>query len=223
MAEARSIDELRRELRSRAPFLGQLASMASGWPELDRRLGGWPRGGIALVTGPMGSGRLSLAAGVLAHRTRAGEAVALVDGRGDVHPPALWQRGVVLERTLMLRRSDERVMYGLEQVVASGVFSAVLGLGLDGWLTPPRWRRLQSATEGARVATILVTSSEAAASMSGAALRLDLASTPAGAEATVLKDRSGRLTGQRIGLSGLHRGDGDFDADGGSPVLLHSD
>jgi hypothetical protein len=223
VAEARSIDELRRELRSRAPFLGQLAFMASGWPELDHRLGGWPRGGIALVTGPVGSGRSSLAAGVLAHRTREGEVVALIDGSGRAHPPAFWQRGVVLERTLMVQRSDERVMYGLEQIVASGVFSAVVGLGLDGWLTPPRWRRLQSATEGARVATILVTSSEAAASISGAALRLELASSSRGVTASVLKDRSGRLTGQRIELPGMHRVEAEFGSAGDSPAADQSD
>ncbi|MEM1025074.1 MAG: hypothetical protein AAGD10_07990 [Myxococcota bacterium] len=223
MAEARSLHELRRELASRAPFLGQLASMSSGWPELDQRLGGWPRGGITLLTGPAGSGRLSLAAGLLAQRTQQGEVVAFVDGSASAHPPALWQRGVILERTLMIRREDERVVYGFEQIVASGIFSAVVGFGLDPWLTPPRWRRLQSATEGAGVGTVLVTSPETAASISGAALRLDLEPSQTEVRVAVRKDRSGRASGQSFPLAGMHGALSGFRRTLGSPGAFRSD
>jgi hypothetical protein len=73
----------------------------SGFPELDRALGGgFPRGTLATLEGPLTSGRTSILAAVLAQATQQGLAAAIDDG--SLYPPDLERAGVRLERILIV-------------------------------------------------------------------------------------------------------------------------
>src|SRR5919198_2271288 len=97
-----------RALPALAPFLVRPAgapagrpSVATGVASLDALLaGGFPRGRVAEVIGPRGSGRTSLALGVLARATAAGGLVALVDATDGLDPAAAAARGVDLAQLL---------------------------------------------------------------------------------------------------------------------------
>jgi hypothetical protein len=128
--------------------------------------------------------------------------VAWVDARGTLHPPALAQAGVDLERLLVVRPEAERAVYAAERVLESGAFEIVAMSGLDRQLGPSRARRLQSAAE-AEAATGLVlldASSEAqtaGARLTAASLELRLARRGPGLLVSVERDRlgpSGRRT-----------------------------
>jgi hypothetical protein len=193
------VQALRRELQARAPFLDRWESLSTGWAELDEVLGGFPRGGITLVSGQLGSGRTTVVARCLAALTARSRAVAWVDGAALLYPPGLHQLGLSLERLLMVRHVGERGVFALEQIVGSGLFSGVASFGQDRWLTSPRWRRLQTASEGARVATVMVVKEEL--SFSGAALKLRTERRGGGVRVSVEKDRSGRATGRVVDLA----------------------
>jgi len=103
--------QLREALKKVAPTaLGALPerpvrpSLPTGQDELDRVLaGGVPLGEISELAGPSSSGKTALALTVAAERTRAGQLVAYVDGRGQLYPPAAAALGVSLERLLIVR------------------------------------------------------------------------------------------------------------------------
>ncbi|MGF1510160.1 MAG: hypothetical protein ACFB9M_11735 [Myxococcota bacterium] len=195
------LERMREALRSQAPFLGQLEHLPSGWESWDDIVGGVPKGGITLVTGKPGSGRITWVSRFLAARTALGHPVAWVDGSGQVYPPALAQLGVQLQRLLMVRHVGERSVFALEQLVESGLFAGVVSSGLDRWLTPSRWRRIQAATEGARVATLMVLAETS--TFSGAALRVRVQQrvtkdTRRGLLLQIEKDRTGRGTGRHV-------------------------
>jgi hypothetical protein len=76
-------------------------AFSCGMESLDRALGGgFVRGAIATLEGPPGSGRMSIAARVLAQATRGGLAAAIDDG--GLFPPALSRAGVRLDRLLIV-------------------------------------------------------------------------------------------------------------------------
>jgi len=58
----------------------------TGVAELDRLLGGLPRGAIAEIAGPASSGRTTLAAACLRAATSRGECVAYIDARNAADP-----------------------------------------------------------------------------------------------------------------------------------------
>lgn len=109
------------------------APLATGWAELDERLGGIPRGGITELVGPASSGKLSLALGALRSaldgRDERGEGLAaLVDLSGTAFPTASWAVG----RLLVVR--PERLADGLralDLLLSSGGLD-VVGLELSG-------------------------------------------------------------------------------------------
>ena len=73
----------------------------------------------------------------------------------------------------------------------------VAASGLDHLLTPSRLRRIQTATEGARVCTLLVLEPRAAQRVTTAALKLRLTRRHRGIQVLVEKDRTGRAIGRR--------------------------
>lgn len=88
------VQALRAYLRAKAPFLGTRDGLATGSEGLDQILnGGFPKGALTVITGQVGSGRLTLAAQALAQQTRQSLPVALVDAAGLVYPPPWRPRG----------------------------------------------------------------------------------------------------------------------------------
>lgn len=65
--------------------------------------GGFPAGCLSEVSGPVSSGRTSLAFGLLAKLTRSGAHVAWVDLADAFDPPSAEAAGVVLDRVLWVR------------------------------------------------------------------------------------------------------------------------
>jgi len=83
----------------------------SGLGSLDAALGGgFPRGTIATLEGPPGSGRSAVAARLLATATAGGGLAALVESpngpEGAFYPPALAAAGVDLARLLVVPAKD---------------------------------------------------------------------------------------------------------------------
>ena len=85
--------------------------LRTGFPALDAALGGGvPRGIIATLEGPSGSGRSALAARLLAGATLGGGLGALIESprgsEGCLYPPSLAAAGVNLERLLVVPAHD---------------------------------------------------------------------------------------------------------------------
>ena len=76
----------------------------TGYPRADQALeGGWPRGHLSELSGPLSAGRTSLLVGTLAAATGGGELAALVDAVDRFDPAPAVARGVVLDRLLWVR------------------------------------------------------------------------------------------------------------------------
>ncbi len=92
------------------PMPGQVAvpAVPTGQPRLDEalRTGGWPRGSLALLDAPLGSGATSLALGTLSACQAAGGLVAWVDLEGSFDPSTAARLGVNLEWLLLARPRD---------------------------------------------------------------------------------------------------------------------
>jgi recombination protein RecA len=91
--------------------LAEEAVLRTGFPALDAALGGGvPRGIIATLEGPSGSGRSAVAARLLAGATRGGGLGALIESpggpEGSLYPPSLAAAGVDLERLLVVPAPD---------------------------------------------------------------------------------------------------------------------
>jgi hypothetical protein len=80
------------------------ARIPSGYSEVDTLVGGgFPRGQLSEISGPASSGRTSLALGLLATVTQAGELAAVVDGADAFDPLSAESVGVDLDRVLWAR------------------------------------------------------------------------------------------------------------------------
>ena len=196
------VQALRAYLRAKAPFLGTREGLATGFEGLDQILnGGFPKSARTVITGQPGAGRMTLAAQALAEETRRHRPVAWVDAAGLVYPPALEAQGVELSRLLLVQGAAERSAYAAEQIIDTGAFQVVVVSGLDAHLDAARARRLQTASEGARVSTLLVLEPPAAQRVQGAALKLHLTRRAHHIQVEVEKDRSGHAFGRRFHLA----------------------
>lgn len=77
--------------------------VSSGIPELDALTGGWPRGCLSEICGPVSSGRISVVLAALAEATQRGEACALVDASDALDPASAVAAGVEMGRMLWIR------------------------------------------------------------------------------------------------------------------------
>lgn len=164
-------------------FLGRTLALepvrrlSGGSAALDRVLGGgWPRGRLSEVVGPLSSGKTSLLSALLAHATRRGEMTACIDVADALHPESLVIAGADLTRVLWVRPPDVTdAARCAELVVQAGGFAAVV---LDFGAESPRrlrahvWPRLARAAE--RSHTVLVVSAPYRLAGSFAALSLSL-------------------------------------------------
>jgi cell division inhibitor SulA/protein ImuA len=181
------------------------AILPTGFAALDSHLpgGGWPRGAlIEIFVSRYGIGELTVLIPALAALPRPvlGEApkwVAWIAPPFIPYAPALTQRGVQIERLLLIHPSTGRKdrLWAIEQVVRSGS-----SIGVLAWLAEADdvvLRRLQLATEERECWTVLFRPVEALQARSPAALRIRLSQFseqrgPGGIRVEILKCRGGR-------------------------------
>jgi len=192
---AQTLEQLAQLCRDGAP--GRMASRLaapSGFPELDASLpgGGWPVGAIAeLMSDAIGIGELSLLVPLLSRLARAGRYIAWIAPPYLPYAPALAQRGLPLERMLLVRtRSLQESLWATEQALRCPAVGAVLGW--PAYIVDKNVRRLQLAAEAGGSLGILYRPPEAARESSPAALRLRLHAAPDGLAVEIQKSRGGR-------------------------------
>src|SRR5450631_4239452 len=157
-AELRERFDLRFRDTSQAAFTpAGDAVLRSGIPEFDRVLGGGlPRGAIATLEGTLSSGRMAIAARLLAVGTSAG--LAAVVGN-SVFPPALTAAGVRLERLLIVSASEPvGAARAANILLRSGAFTVVVipALPSGRGTGSATWTRLASLAHRANAVLIAV-------------------------------------------------------------------
>jgi len=134
--------------------------LPTGLPEIDRLVGGgFPPGRLSEIAGPPSSGRTSVALGLLAGTTRAGQVTAVVDAADAFDPTSAEIAGVVLERVLWVRapgpkeatRCTERLLE------AHGFALVVLDLAhSEGTPATATWQRLARAAAATGTALLVL-------------------------------------------------------------------
>ena len=188
------------ELVQRQPGLwlgsgvAKIKTEATGWPELDRVLpgGGWPAGALTELYCPVeGIGEFSLLLPLLVRLTGAGKRVVLVAPPHLPYSQALSERGVKLDKLVLLSPQSARdTLWAAEQTLRCAAVGLVVA-----W--PQRahdreLRRLQLAAETSGATMILYRPLREARTFSPAALRMVVQpSGTASLELEVLKSRGG--------------------------------
>jgi hypothetical protein len=154
---------------------------ATGHAALDAQLpgGGWPTGTLSEVLHEgVGIGEVSFLAGALARACEGERLIAWINAPYLPYAPALAQRGIPLERCMVVRPANrEDALWAAEQSLKSGACGAVLLWIAEGkrqddyaWL-----RRLQMAAESGRAMAIFFRPSSAEKLSTPAHLRVALA------------------------------------------------
>jgi hypothetical protein len=161
-------------------------TLSTGIETLDALLkGGFPRGGITELTGPVSSGRTALLFSTLAKATQQGETVAYIDAFNSFDPLSAAKAGIELKRLLWIRcQSLERALQAGDIVSRAGGFG-VIALDLEsaapavqigrGMKKPSYhcWLRLRQAIEGTPTVLLLLTREAAVGSLSSLVLTLN--------------------------------------------------
>ena len=198
-AQRLSRDELRARLErmgrdGHADDPARPVAVPTGFAQLDAALpgGGWPVGAITeLMPEAQGIGELSLLMPALAQLCRAGRYLAWIAPPCLPYPPALVQRGLVLERVLLVQADDARsVLWATEQALRCPAIGAVLAWPAA--LDDRRVRRLQLAAEAGGSCGLLYRPPAAAGQHSPAALRLKLSARDGGLHVDIHKSRGRR-------------------------------
>jgi hypothetical protein len=137
--------------------------LPTGLPDIDRLVGGgFPPGRLSEIAGPPSSGRTSVAFGLLARATRAGEVTAIVDTSDAFDPTSAQAAGVVLERVLWVRapgsreatRCAERLLeaHGFALVVLDLAFEQLSGAAP----ATATWQRLARAAAATGTALVVL-------------------------------------------------------------------
>lgn len=151
---------------------------ATGHAALDAELpgGGWPSGTLSEVLHDgVGIGEVSFLAGALARAAQGERLIAWINAPYLPYAPALAERGIPLERCMIVRPSNrEDALWAAEQALKSGACGAVLLWIAEGarhddyaWL-----RRLQMAAESGRSMAIFFRPSSAEKHSTPAHLRV---------------------------------------------------
>jgi RecA/RadA recombinase len=133
--------------------LAEEAVVRSGLRQLDAALGGgFPRGIVATLEGPPGSGRSAVAARLLATATAGGGLGALIElpagPEGAFYPPALAAAGVDLDRLLVVSANDAAgVARAADILMRAAAFGVVVIPTVA--LRAQAWTRLASLTHRA--------------------------------------------------------------------------
>jgi hypothetical protein len=155
------------------------ADLATGLPAVDALLGGGlARGRLSELSGPLSSGRTSLALALLARATASGEVVAWVDGADAFHPASARAAGVRLERVLWTQPpgAAEAVRCTERLLQARGFAAVVLDTGAREaeWEKLPAavWQRLVRAASAGGSALVVLSGRRTTGSFADVALEL---------------------------------------------------
>ena len=166
-------------------------TVASGHPELDAGLGGWPLGCLTeLLLPAAGVGEVSLLLPALARLAQDGRPSLWVAPPHLPYAPALAAAGIPPGALRVVRTADAAGQWwAMEQALKSGACGAVLGWMAQAALR--RLRRLQLAAEAGGALAVLLRPAACARQPSPAALRLALHPVAGGLEVEILKRRGG--------------------------------
>jgi hypothetical protein len=150
--KAHVVAALRQHLAEVAPLRPLPVGLPTGIPALEAAFGGWPSPGVALIQGPLGSGRFAPVLPLLARLTRSGRRIAIVDSAGLVHPPGL--RGVLLDNVLLVRPGVTRVLWATEQLARCEVLPVTVVVDPPGFSRSAT--RIQRAAEAGQNTVIVL-------------------------------------------------------------------
>jgi hypothetical protein len=139
------------------------ARCPTGVAEVDRLLsGGFPKGQVSVLGGPLGAGASSLVARAMARVTAEGGCCAWVVGPEGLNAAALRELGVELPRLLVVRAPPAEASWAATQLARSGGLALVaVDVPARGW-SAGELHRLGDATRAGRVALVLVSRGGAA-------------------------------------------------------------
>jgi len=174
------LHDLRADVRpGGAPELSA-APLATGVPEIDGLLGGgFPRGRIAEIAGPLSSGRTSLALALLAETTRRGALASVIDAADAFDPSSAHAAGIDLARVLWARPPGlAQALRCAEHVLGAGGFALVIvDLAFAVARERPRvpasaWPRLRKRAASTGAGLVLLTRDRLAGASADLALEL---------------------------------------------------
>jgi hypothetical protein len=183
-----------------APELAS-ARLATGLPALDRLLGGgFPRGRLAEIAGPLSAGRTSLALALLAEATRRGALVSVIDAADAFDPSSAHAAGVDLARVLWARPlAVAEALRCAEHVLTAGGFELVLvDLAFAAARERPRipdaaWPRLRKHAASASAGLVLLSRDRLAGAAADLALELSSARAQFAAQPSWLEALEGHV------------------------------
>ncbi|HEU4428802.1 MAG TPA: hypothetical protein VFT98_08610, partial [Myxococcota bacterium] len=174
------LHDLRADVRpGGAPEL-DAAPLATGLPEIDGLLGGgFPRGRIAEIAGPLSSGRTSLALALLAETTRRGSLASVIDAADAFDPSSAHAAGIDLARVLWARPPGlAQALRCAEHVLGAGGFALVIvDLAFAAarerpHVPPSAWPRLRKRAASTGAGLVLLTRDRLAGASADLALEL---------------------------------------------------
>jgi hypothetical protein len=177
-AVARLLEDLGPRLRRGGLPAEPRACLPTGNPEIDRLLGGgFPRGRLCEIAGPLSAGRTSLALSLLARATAAEEVCALVDAADGFDPSSAEVAGVTLERVLWARPLPGAISPALrraERPLETRGFAFVLldAAGREREVARSAWTRLARAAVTSGSALVVLSGQRAAGPQAEVALEL---------------------------------------------------
>jgi hypothetical protein len=162
-----------------------LGTFSTGIEALNILLkGGFPRGRITELAGPVSSGRTALLFSTLARATRQGETIAYVDAFNSFDPESAAKAGIELKRLLWIRcqSSVERALQAGDIVSRAGGFG-MIALDLEPAAPAGQtgrslktsyhcWLRLKQAIEGTPTALLVLTREPVAGNLSSLVMTL---------------------------------------------------
>lgn len=177
------------------------ARLATGLPAVDRLLGGgFPRGRLAEIAGPVSSGRTSLALALLAETTRRGALASVIDAADAFDPSSADAAGIDLARVLWARPPGiAEALRCAEHVLDAGGFELVIvDLAFAAARERPRipdsaWPRLRKSAASADAGLVLLTHGRLAGASADIALELGVASARFAAQPSWLESLESRI------------------------------
>lgn len=163
MGQVLSLEQLKEKIRAieGSPRVAHTRA-PSGVACIDELVGGLVRPGLLELTGAPGSGAVKLALDLVAAENDQRRRVAWIDGEHSLYPPAAADRGVDLDRLLIVRppaagnRGGQHPdLWAIEQVLRSGCFRLVVATTACKLprFAGTRWR--QAAEQGACSAVLI--------------------------------------------------------------------
>jgi len=180
-ALARLLHDLGPQLRRGGIPCEPRSYLSTGLPAIDKLLGGgFPRGRLSEIAGPLSAGRTSLALSILARSTAAQEVCALVDAADGFDPGSAEVAGVALERLLWARPVPgpglSEALRSTERLLEARGFALVLldPGGREREVSRAAWSRLARAAEASGSALVVLSRERAAGPQAEVALEMGM-------------------------------------------------